>query len=80
MYFFKVAWRKWLGFARIIGNFQSQVVFSLFYLLMLSIVGIIFRFFVDPLNIKTKKFSNKRSNFYSWQHQNDNIIDARKQF
>lgn len=81
MYFFKVVWRKWLGFARIIGNFQSQVIFSLFYIIFLSIIGLIFRFFGDPLDIKNKKTNPKKmSNFKPWAHQKDSLVTARKQF
>ena len=76
----KKVWGKWLAIAKTIGNFQAQVIFSLFYLLALCVIGVIFRFFTDPINIKTKKSFKKVSNFNVWQHQNNDIIDARKQF
>lgn len=81
MSFLKIVWRKWIFITRIIGNFQSQVIFSLFYIIFLSIVGLIFRFFGDPLNIKNKKSNSKdKSNFKPWVHQEDSLVTARKQF
>lgn len=77
----KKIWNKWQSSAKIIGNFQTQVIFSVFYILILSIVGVIFRFFVDPLNIKNKKSPQiKKSNFQPWQHPQETIIQARRQF
>jgi hypothetical protein len=81
MYFVKLAWRKWQGVARIIGDFQSQVILSLFYIILLSIVGLIYRFFGDPLDIKNKKLNSKnKSNFKPWAHQEDTVVTSRKQF
>lgn len=81
MNFLKLAWRKWLVASRIIGNFQSQVIFSLFYIIFLSIVGLIFRFFGDPLDVKNKKSNSKdKSNFKPWVHQEGSLVTARKQF
>ncbi len=76
----KSAWKKWLVLAKIIGNFQSQVIFSLFYLLILGIFGIFFRFFSDPLSIKRKSIYKKKSNFSNWDHPFEDINQAKKQF
>ena len=43
MTFLKWLWSKWLPIARAIGNFQGQVILSIFYLLILLPVGIIMR-------------------------------------
>lgn len=76
----KKTWAKWLSTSQIIGNFQIQVIFSIFYLLIFSILGIIFRFFSDPLGIKRKTLSKRRSNFMPWEHKQNTIIELRKQF
>ena len=77
MKFIKKVFQKWLKIARIIGNFQSQVLFSLFYLFFLSIIGIIFRL-SDPLKIK---FNPKiRSGFEPWLHPQETLESAKKQF
>lgn len=76
----KKIWKKWLVVAKIIGNFQSQVIFSIFYIFVLGVFGIAFRFFSDPLRIKRKSKSHKKSNFSSWDHPFEDIKQARKQF
>lgn len=74
------AWKKWLVVSRAIGNFQGQVIFSVFYLVFLSVLGIIFRFFADPIKIKTKKSFKKRSNLLHFTYKDQSLIDLRRQF
>ena len=74
----KVLWRKWLKIARIIGNFQGQVILSVFYFLLVWPLGIFFRFFSDPLNIGKQK--RARSNFEKWVHPKDTLGTARRQY
>jgi len=69
-------WKKWLSVAQIIGNFQAQVILSVFYLIILNPVGLFFRFFADPLNTR----SNRRTNFSKWEHSKDSLEKARKQY
>ncbi len=73
----KSAWKKWLSFAHIIGNFQAQVLFTVFYFIVLSVVGLILRYFSDPLNIKPK---NRKSNFNEWEHPEESLEMARKPY
>ena len=80
MKFIKTLFKKWLFVAKIIGNFQSQVIFAIFYIVALSVFGIIFRFFNDPLVIKKNSISKKKTNFSSWEHLPENVDQARKQF
>ncbi len=75
----KSIWNKWLKVARIIGNFQAQVLFSLFYLTLLAIVGIALRIFSDPLDIK-KSSKSRKTNFKKWEHPHEDINQARKQY
>jgi len=81
----KLLWRRWLIIARIVGNFQSQVILSLFYLTVLSPVGFLLRLFSDPLRLRSGqalmiKKRNASSNFQKWEHEKDNLKNARKQF
>lgn len=81
MSFLKFIWKKWLSFAKPIGNFQLQVLFSIFYLIFLSILGIIFRFFKDPLDIKRSKNKHKKlSNFTDWVHPLGDLDNFKNQF
>ena len=73
-----IFFKKWLSAARITGNFQAQVLFSLFYLIFLSVIGIIFRF-TDPLELRSQK-PKKKSQFDLWNHPSDDLESARKQF
>lgn len=70
-------WRKWLPVAQSIGNFQAQVILSIFYIVLIAPLGILYRLFADPLNLKIK---NKRSNFEKWEHPKGTLDTARKQY
>ena len=74
----KKLFKKWMGIARIIGSFQSQVLLSLFYLILLSFIGVIFRR-KDPLGFRSKNLK-KGSQFEKWNHPPDSLRMARKQF
>jgi len=76
MYFLKKAWRAWLKIAKPIGNFQSQVILSIFYIVLFLPMGVYFRI-VDPLNLRPK---SKKSNFSPWDHPQQKLEEARKQY
>jgi len=76
MDFLKKAWRGWLRIAKPIGNFQSQVILSVFYIVILLPLGIYFKI-ADPLRIRPKA---KRSNFSPWNHPKENLDGARRQY
>lgn len=70
-------WKKWLRIAHAIGNFQAQVLFTIFYFLVLFPVGIKIRFSQDPLNLAGIK---KKSNFSPWMHPEESLKEARKPY
>ncbi len=74
----KSVWKKWLKIARIIGNFQARVFFSLFYLILFLPVGLAFRLFSDPLHMKKQK--SKKTNFHPWEHPKEDLKQARMQY
>ena len=76
MNFLKSLWRKWLRFAQVIGNFQAQVILIVFYVAILSPVGIILRFLADPLRLPFPKGTN----FVDWEHPKESLEEARKQY
>lgn len=47
-------WERWKIIAHHIGVFQSRVILTLFYFILLLPIGIIFGFFKDALGIKAK--------------------------
>jgi len=73
----KSFWKKWLKIAKVIGNFQAQVLFTIFYFLVLFPVGIGMRLFSDPLTLKKRK---KKTNFNDWEHPDEDVILASKPY
>lgn len=71
----KTIWRRWLSIARPIGNFQSQVILSVFYLVILLPVSLVFKFIMNP-------FSQEKNNssFRKWEYPTDDLKSARKPF
>ncbi|MCS6842711.1 MAG: hypothetical protein NZ528_00065 [Caldilineales bacterium] len=47
-------WHRWLGFAQKIGTFQSRVLLTLFYFLVVTPFGLAVRLFSDPLDRKRR--------------------------
>lgn len=76
MTIWKKAWNKWLKIAHVIGNFQAQVILTLFYFIFVLPFGVILQIFSDPLRLKYPK----RSNFQNWRHKKDTIEIAGRQF
>ncbi len=74
----QIVWKKWLRVARVIGNFQLRIIFSVFYLIGFSILGVVFRFFKDPLEIKPAL--NKKSAFLPWAQPKGTLTLAQKPF
>lgn len=77
MSFLKLLWKKWLKIAHVIGNFQAQVILTVFYLVIVAPFGLISRYFGDSLEMKPRRM---RSNFVKWDHVKDNLDTARRQY
>lgn len=77
MYFLNQLWKKWLKIAHVIGNFQGQVILTVFYFLIMGPFGIAFRIFTDPLRMKGKVV---KSNFETWKHPKGDIETAKHQY
>ena len=71
-------WKKWLKIARIIGNFQLRIIFSVFYILFFAPIGVMFRFFHDPLLMYEKR--RRESMFVSWEYPEESLKEAAKPF
>jgi hypothetical protein len=52
------AWARFKVISRIIGNFQSRVLLTLFYFLILAPFGLAVRMFRDPLGLKPRQGSH----------------------
>lgn len=78
MKFLKTFWKYWKAFGHKVGAVQSFIVYFLLYYLLISIPGLIYRIFQDPLNVKPNK--NQKSNFSAWQGKKESLEEARMQF
>jgi len=76
----KILWKKWLALAKPIGNFNAQVILTVFYLILILPLGIAYRLFSDPLNMKLEKISKQKTSFAKWEHPKQNLEEARKQY
>lgn len=76
MNFLKWLFRKWMPIAHAIGNFQAQVILSVFYIVVLLPVGLVYRIFADPFRLRKKL----KSNFNKWEYPKDTLETAHKQY
>jgi hypothetical protein len=73
----KEIWRRWTKIAKVIGEFQSRLILTIFYFFILAPVALCVRIFSDPLRLKLPAR-------VSWSAVNSSaqrsIDGARKQF
>lgn len=50
----RVAWRRWVAVAHVIGAFQAKVFLSLFYFVVITPFALGVRLFADPLRLKRR--------------------------
>ena len=75
----KVLWKRWLVIARIIGNFQGQVILTLFYFFLIWPLGIVFSLFADPFRLRSGQ-ALRKTNFEKWEHPKESLEEARRQY
>ncbi len=75
--FFKKLWRIWEAFSRRMGSYQSRVMLSFFFFVIISPAAIILKIFSDPLKIKKK---NLDTFWQTREKTQDDIERARRQF
>jgi len=75
MSFLKWLWNKWTPIAHAIGNFQAQVILSIFYIVIIFPLGIVYKI-INPFGVKRKL----KSNFGRWNYPRDTLESARKQY
>lgn len=79
MKFLRSLWVRWLKIAHVIGNFQAQVILTVFYFIFVLPFGVVMRLFADPLRLNFPK-TRAKSNFQVWRHSKENLETARRQF
>jgi len=73
----KEIWRRWTRIAKIIGEFQSRLILTIFYFLIMGPVALCVRIVSDPLRLKLPARVTWSAVHASRQQ---NIDGARKQF
>jgi len=73
----KFIWSKWLKIAHTIGNFQGQVILTIFYFIFLWPPAIAIKFFLDPLKLKAQR---RKSSFNNFIYEDKNTQQAQKQY
>lgn len=53
----RTIWRRWLVLAHKIGTFQSRILLTLFYFVIVAPFGLAVRLLADPLHIKSRSAS-----------------------
>ena len=66
--------RQWMGFLRTVGNVQAWVLLSVFYVVIITPIGLCFRLFADPLRLR-----RKGSTWQPFIRQYDRMDEARSQ-
>ncbi|MBN1272401.1 MAG: hypothetical protein JXB26_09025 [Candidatus Aminicenantes bacterium] len=73
----KNLWKRWKNFSHRMGGFQSRILLSLFYFLVVFPFAFILRLFGDPLKIKPKKAVS----FWGERKEGpESLMDCRRQF
>lgn len=77
--FFKNIWQKWKIIAHTIGRFQTRLLVTLFYFLIISPVGLIMKLFGwDPLNSKRSK-ANAGTNWQTIKNGEPDLESLKRQ-
>ncbi|MFN2168892.1 MAG: hypothetical protein ACK2U9_21875 [Anaerolineae bacterium] len=71
-------WSRWLVLARKIGNFQSRVILTIFYFLVVAPFGLAVRILSDPLHVRRGRAGT--SGWIEREARAGDLEDARRQF
>jgi hypothetical protein len=74
--FWRRAWEGWKRLAHKIGVFNTRVIMSLLYFVIVLPMGLVFRLVSDPLHLKEPKDSN----WLPLPHHDHAIEQVRQQF
>ncbi len=75
---FRRVWHRWMGFSKRMGSFQSRIMLSFFFFLVISPVALLIKFLGDPLRIKKTKTSE--TYWLAREESSAQIGDYRRQF
>jgi hypothetical protein len=70
-------WRKWIHFGHRMGSFQSRVLLSFFFFIIVSPFALAVKWFSDPLRIKRQE---QDTHWHTRKDEKQNIEQFRRQF
>ena len=76
--FFKRLWHRWTGFSKRMGSFQSRIILSFFFFVLISPAALIIKVLGDPLRIK--KIEGADSHWLAKTPSSQELEDFRRQF
>ena len=65
---------KWMALLHAIGNVQAWILLTIFYIVVVTPIGLIFRFVADPLRLRRRE-----SNWQPFASRYDRLEDAGEQ-
>ena len=74
----KRLWHRWTGFSKRMGSFQSRVMLSFFFVIIVSPAAVLIKVLGDPLSIKRKKVMD--TYWMTKTPSSTEIEDYRRQF
>jgi hypothetical protein len=77
MKYLRCLWNKWKAVAHSIGLFQSRIILTLFYFIIMLPAGIVFSFFKNELGIKNK---NRSTGWIGKKQQCQTLEEMRRQY
>jgi hypothetical protein len=73
-------WSHWLVLARKIGQFQSRIILTLFYFVLVTPFALITRLFTDPLHIRRRSLDGAQSGWVERKTRDVDLAASQKQF
>ena len=71
-------WKSWLKFGKFMGTIQMNIFLTIFYFVILWIVGVFTRLLSDPLLLK--KSVTRKTSFVLWDHGEQTLDQAQSQY
>jgi len=69
-------WQGWRRGVAVVGAFQSRVLLSLFYWVVLTPYALLTRYLGDPLRLRRPK---EATNWVPWQARTEDLTEAQRQ-
>ena len=72
----KNLWARWSGFSTLVGAFQTRIILSIVYLIIIFLVALPMKLFSDPLQIKLKT----KASYWLKRTEREVLTEAFKQY